>query len=45
LLQMYKDGVIQPVIDKVYPMEQVADALNRLGDRKAIGKIVVSLKS
>jgi NADPH2:quinone reductase len=45
LLQMYKEGVIKPVIDKVYPMEQVADALNRLGDRKAIGKIVVSLKS
>ena len=42
---MYKEGVIKPVIDKVYSMKQVADALNRLGDRKAIGKVVVSLKS
>jgi hypothetical protein len=29
----------------VYPMEQAADALKRVGDRQAIGKVVVSLRS
>jgi hypothetical protein len=29
----------------VYSMEQAADALKRVGDRKAIGKVVVSLRS
>jgi len=45
LLQMYSDGKIKPVIDQVYPMEQAAEALKRVGNRKAIGKVVVSLRS
>jgi NADPH2:quinone reductase len=45
LLQMYSDGKIKPVIDQVYSMDQAADALNRVGDRQAIGKVVVSLRS
>ncbi len=45
LLQMYSDGKIGPLIDKVYPFNQVADALKRVGDRQSIGKVVVSLKS
>jgi NADPH2:quinone reductase len=45
LLQMYSDGKIKPVIDQVYSMDQATDALNRVGDRQAIGKVVVSLRS
>lgn len=45
LLQMYKDGQIKPVIDKVYPMEQACEALKRVGNRQAIGKVVVTLKA
>jgi NADPH2:quinone reductase len=45
LLQMYSDGKIKPVIDQVYPMDQAAEALKRVGDRQAIGKVVVSLRS
>jgi len=45
LLQMYKDGQIDPVICEVYPMEQAPAALNTVGDREAIGKVVVSLRS
>lgn len=44
LLQMYKDGLIRPVIDRVYPLEKVADALNHVGNRRAIGKVVVTVR-
>jgi NADPH2:quinone reductase len=44
LLQMYREGKVKPVIDRVYPMEQTADALNLVGDGKAIGKVIVSVR-
>ena len=37
LYDLWNAGKIKPVIDQVYPMDQAADALKRVGDRQAIG--------
>lgn len=43
LFQFYKDGKIRPRITATFPFEQAADALKLLEDRKATGKVVLSI--
>ena len=38
-------GSLRPLIGSVYPLERVTDALNDLDNRRATGKLVVSLDS
>jgi NADPH:quinone reductase-like Zn-dependent oxidoreductase len=35
------DGRLSPVVDRVYPLAEVADARRRLESRQAFGKIVL----
>ena len=42
---MYLDGSIRPVIDQVYPLENTAQALAHVADRRAIGKVVVAVRA
>lgn len=44
LMQMVESGSILPVIDKEFPLEQAADALNYVGARRAQGKVVVRVR-
>ena len=44
LVGLFHAGAIKPVIDKVYPFEQVSDAYDYLATGRAVGKIVVDLK-
>lgn len=44
LLKMYREGRVSPIIDRVYPMEKADEALCRIGDGKAVGKLVVSVQ-
>ena len=44
LLAMFSEKKICPVIDKVFPLEQAADALQYVADRKAVGKVVVRVR-
>lgn len=44
LFEMYRNTQIKPLIDKVYPLEQSADALLLLANRGIIGKAVVELQ-
>ncbi|MFT4118148.1 zinc-binding dehydrogenase [Bradyrhizobium sp.] len=37
-------GAIKPVIDEIFPFEQLSDAFRRLESKRARGKIVLSLK-
>lgn len=37
-------GIVKPVIDSVYPMDQASDAYDRLATGRAVGKIVVSVR-
>jgi NADPH:quinone reductase len=42
LLEMYREGKIKPRISAAYPMEQAADALTLMQDRKVMGKVVLT---
>ncbi len=41
LWEMYEAGRLKPVIGGRYPMEKLAEAMDRLASRQAVGKIVV----
>ena len=41
LLALYLDGRIKPVVTERFPLARGAEAIARLGDRKARGKVVV----
>lgn len=41
LLAWYKEGKIRPVVSETYPLEQVADALNAMMNRRVTGKVVL----
>lgn len=42
LMQMIAAGSMKPVIDTVVPLEQAADGLRLIAERKVIGKVVVT---
>ena len=42
LMQMIAAGSMRPVIDTVVPLEQAADGLRLIAERKVIGKVVVT---
>ena len=41
LFALYEGGKLKPVIGGRFPMESVADAMELLASRKAVGKIVM----
>ncbi len=43
LLDLFESGQVRPVIDRVFPLERAPAALQRLGDGKSQGKIVVQV--
>lgn len=43
LFRMYKDGQIKPRISARFPLENAADALNLMMDRKVQGKVVLDV--
>ena len=43
LMQMYADGKIKPRISASFPLEKGGDAIKLLADRKATGKVVVTI--
>ena len=45
LMTFYAEGKIKPRIFKTYPLERAHEAIKALGDRTAIGKIVVTVES
>ncbi len=42
-LPMLESGVVDPPIGRTYPVEEVADALAEMEDRKTLGKSVLTL--
>ena len=45
LMQMYADGKIKPHVSNHYPLEKSADAILELANRKAQGKVVITVGS
>jgi NADPH2:quinone reductase len=43
LLPMMESGVIDPPIGRVYPFEDIADALEEMAERRTLGKSVVTV--
>lgn len=43
LARLWSEGKIRPEVSKVFPLERAAEALQELGERRAIGKIVVTI--
>lgn len=44
LFSWYAEGKLKPLVSQVYPLEKAADAINALGQRKAVGKVVVRVR-
>jgi NADPH2:quinone reductase len=45
LLKLYENGRIKPFITARYPFERAAEAIKQLAERRALGKIVVTIAS
>jgi NADPH2:quinone reductase len=44
LFAWHAEGKIQPLVSQVFPLAQAAEAINTLGQRKAVGKLVVQVR-
>jgi NADPH:quinone reductase-like Zn-dependent oxidoreductase len=43
LKDLFESGQVKPVVEKIYPLEKIADAMRHLGTGHAQGKIVVTM--
>lgn len=44
LFAWFAEGKIKPLVSQTFPLEKAADAINHLGQRKAVGKVVVKVR-
>jgi NADPH:quinone reductase-like Zn-dependent oxidoreductase len=44
LCELHRAGKIAPVIDRVFPLEEVPDALRVVGEGRALGKVVIQVR-
>jgi NADPH2:quinone reductase len=44
LMRFWSEGRIKPRVSRTFPLEKAADAIRALGDRSALGKIVVTVE-
>jgi NADPH:quinone reductase-like Zn-dependent oxidoreductase len=42
MAKLFQEGKVVPVIDRCYPLSQIAEALQRIGDRLSRGKIIIT---
>jgi NADPH2:quinone reductase len=43
LLELWRSGAIRPHVSATYPLERAGEAIRELADRKAQGKVVVTV--
>jgi NADPH:quinone reductase-like Zn-dependent oxidoreductase len=43
VLELFKRGLLKPVVDSVFPLERAADAHKRLENREQFGKVVLAV--
>ncbi|KPY34370.1 Oxidoreductase zinc-binding protein [Pseudomonas syringae pv. primulae] len=43
LFAWFEEGKLKPLVSQVYPLERAGEAIDALGGRRAVGKVVVSL--
>ncbi|MGE6793605.1 NADPH:quinone oxidoreductase family protein [Pseudomonas guineae] len=44
LFAWHAEGKLKPLVSQTFPLTQAADAINMLGQRKAVGKVVVKVR-
>ncbi|MGX5221363.1 NADPH:quinone oxidoreductase family protein [Pseudomonas segetis] len=44
LFAWHTEGKLKPLVSETFPLEKAADAINLLGQRKAVGKVVVQVR-
>ncbi|CAE6950255.1 NADPH:quinone oxidoreductase [Pseudomonas marincola] len=44
LFAWHAEGKLKPLVSESYPLDKAGDAINRLGQRQAVGKVVVQVK-
>ncbi|TBV08555.1 NADPH:quinone oxidoreductase family protein [Phytopseudomonas dryadis] len=44
LLQWFAEGKVKPLVSQTYPLERAAEAITALGQRKAVGKLVIQVR-
>jgi NADPH:quinone reductase-like Zn-dependent oxidoreductase len=44
LEELYEAGKVVPVIDRHYPLSEVAEAIRYLEDGQALGKVVITME-
>ena len=44
LFSWYAEGKLKPLVSQTFPLAQAADAINALGQRMAVGKVVVMVR-
>lgn len=44
LFAWHAEGKLKPLVSQTFPLERAADAINALGQRKAVGKVVVKIR-
>lgn len=44
LFQWHAEGKVKPLVSQTFPLTQAAEAINALGQRKAVGKVVVQVR-
>ncbi len=44
LFAWHAEGKLKPLVSQTFPLERAADAINALGQRKAVGKVVVKVR-
>lgn len=44
LFAWFAEGKLKPLVSQVYPLSNAAQAINDLGQRKAVGKVVVQVR-
>ena len=44
LFAWFEEGKLKPLVSQVYPLSEAGEAIDSLGKRRAVGKVVVSVK-
>jgi NADPH2:quinone reductase len=45
LLRLWSEGKIKPRVSRTFPLERAGEAIQALGDRSAVGKVVVTINA
>ncbi|MCD5983458.1 MULTISPECIES: NADPH:quinone oxidoreductase family protein [Pseudomonas] len=44
LFAWFEEGKLKPLVSQVYPLERAGEAIDALGERRAVGKVVISIE-